>query len=193
MTDNSQKPDATEVPIKTTGSSVVYQNPWITIHEDSTLLPSGKEGIYGYMESKDSVMVAVLNDNQEVYLVRAFRYPSKSWGWEFPGGGGEGEELTVAARREVEEETGIRSRHCEKIGESLVCNGLMTERMTTCVAYDISFDGNQDLADEALTDMRFFSQDEILEMVDSGEINDGQTITGIFYLQRWLHKKGKTA
>jgi len=177
-------------PIKTVSSKIVYQNNWMTIHEDETILPSGKPGIYGYLESNDSAMTAVLDDQNRVCFVRAFRYPSKSWGWELPGGGGEGEEPTIAAQRELEEETGIIAEHCEKIGEALVCNGLMTERTGICVAYGLSFEGKKEIGEEVLSDMKFFSLAEIDDLVEAGEINDGQTITALYYLNRWLAKKG---
>jgi 8-oxo-dGTP pyrophosphatase MutT (NUDIX family) len=178
-------------PIKTISSQVVYQNPWITVREDKTKTPTGNDGLYGYVESKNSVMVAVVDAEQRVYMVRAFRYPTKTWGWELPGGGGDGEEAVEASQRELEEETGIRAKHWEKIGDTLVCNGLLTERQTVCVATDLSFDGHKEDSDETFGDMRFFSLTEIDGLVDSGEINDNQTITGLFFLQRWLQGKGQ--
>src|SRR5690606_4383801 len=53
-------------------SKVVYQNPWITIHEDETVDTAGNKGIYGYMESRDSCMVIVLDDQHRIYFVRSF-------------------------------------------------------------------------------------------------------------------------
>lgn len=176
-------------PIKTTGSKIVYKNLWITVHEDKTLTPTGNEGTYGYVESRDSVMVAVVDDQERVCLVRAFRYPSKTWGWELPGGGGDNEDLLTASKRELEEETGIRAKKWEKLSDTLVCNGLMTERQTVCIARDISFDGHKEDADEVFQATQFFTLDEIDALIDSGDINDNQTITGLFFLQRWLKRK----
>ncbi len=31
----------------TTSRRIVYQNPWITVREDSVVFPNGKEGMYG--------------------------------------------------------------------------------------------------------------------------------------------------
>lgn len=177
-------------PIKTVSSKIVYENPWIKIHEDQTILPSGKPGIYGYMESRDSVVTLILDDQLRVCMLWAFRYPSKTWGWELPGGGGDDEDPAAAAQREVEEETGIRAEHVEKLGQALVCNGLMTERMNIFVAHDLSHDGHKDIGEEVLGDMKFFSLPEIDKLVESGDINDGQTITALYYLNRWLDKRG---
>ena len=83
-----------EAPSKTKISSkIVYQNPWITIHEDQTISQDGNTGIYGYMESRDSCMIVVVDDQERLYLVRGFRYPSQIFGWELPGGGGDNEDL----------------------------------------------------------------------------------------------------
>ena len=52
-------------PYKTLASKIVYENPWVRVREDKILKPDGKEGIYSVMESNDSVMVVVLNDEKK--------------------------------------------------------------------------------------------------------------------------------
>ena len=126
-----------DTPSKTRVSSkIAYQNPWITIHEDQTRDRAGNLGIYGYMESRNSCMVVAVDEHERIYLVRGFRYPSQSFGWELPGGGGDGEDLLTASKRELEEETGIVAQSWEKLGEAYVCNGLMTEKMAVCLAHE---------------------------------------------------------
>ena len=175
-----------EAPKKPTSSKIVYQNPWITIHEDTTTTQDGQTGIYGYLESRDSVMVAPIDSNNRICLIKAFRYPSKSWGWELPGGGGDGENLVEASKRELEEETGIVAANVRQLAVTYVCNGLMTEKQATCVAWDLRFDGHKEETDEVFMDQKFFSLTEISNMIAGGKINDNQTITGIYLVKEWI-------
>lgn len=177
------------LPKKPTSSKIVYENPWIKVHEDQTITPEGQPGLYGYIESRDSVIVAPVDENNRIFMVRAFRYPTKSWGWELPGGGGDNEDLVEASRRELEEETGIRAKDIKALGHTLVCNGLMTERQTTCVAWNISFDGKREESDEVFADQKFFSIPEIHQLIADDEINDNQTITGLYLLEHWLERR----
>lgn len=56
----------------------------------------------------DRVRIVVINDNKEILLVRSWLGMQR---WSLPGGGvGQGEEVVVAAVREVREETGITIR-----------------------------------------------------------------------------------
>lgn len=175
-----------EAPSKTKVSSkIVYQNPWITVREDQTRDLAGNLGVYSYMESRDSCMVVAVDDKERIYFVRGFRYPSQSFGWELPGGGGNGEDLLTASKRELEEETGIIAQSWNNLGEAYVCNGLMTEKMTVYLARDLSFSGHTEQSDEVFGDMRFFTRDEIDVLITQGEINDCQTLAGLQYYHLW--------
>lgn len=176
-------------PWKLLSSKTVYQNPWIRVREDSVIHPSGKEGIYGVIESKDSVIVAALNEKNEVYLIRSFSYPAQIWHWELPGGGSDGEEIRLASKRELEEETGIIAETWDEIGTTRVSDGLMTEKMITLVARDLSIGSKIAKEDENHIDGgKFVSLKEVSRMVTAGEINEGQTITALYLLEHWLQK-----
>ncbi len=162
------------------------------VREDKVVTPTGAEGIYGVMESNDSVMIAAANNQDELYLVRTFRYTTSTWNWELPGGGGDTEGPIPACKRELEEETGIRAKTWEKLGTTQVCNGLMTEKMTTYLARDLAFTGKTEASDEQIAAARFFSRVEIDTMINNGDINDGQSMTGIFLYQRWLQHNKET-
>ena len=178
----------TDKPWQVLDSEIKYQNPWMRIREDKVITPLGTEGIYGVMESNDSVMIAVLNEKNELYLVRTFAYPAGSWNWELPGGGGDQQEPIEASKRELEEETGILAKSWELLGKTRVCNGFMTERMSVYLAQDLSFTGEREVSAEQIDEAKFFSMDQVDDMIASGEINDAQSITGIHLTQKRIAK-----
>lgn len=171
-------------PYKTLGSKLVYKNAWMRVREDKIITPEGTPGIYGVVESDDSVMITVLDDNNRVYLIRTFNYPAQSWNWELPGGGSDGEDTIVASKRELLEETGITAKDWTFLGKTRVCNGLMTERMSVYLARNLSAAAK---SNEAIVgEGNFFSLVDIHKMIHAGDINDGQSLTGLYLLELWL-------
>lgn len=175
-------------PWKTLASKIVYSNAWMKVREDQVITPSGSKGVYGIVESNDSVCIVVLNAQYEIFITKNYRYPAKAWKWELPGGGSDNQDGLQASKRELEEETGIIADNWTKLGVTTVCNGLMTETMTSYLARDISFSGNKELGDESITDGKFISIEELNGMILNGEFDDGQSIAALHLLDLFLNK-----
>ena len=173
-------------PKKPVSSKVVYQNPWITVREDTTIAFDGSTGIYGYIEAYDSVKIIALNNDNEVYLALSFRYPSKSWGWELPGGGSDGEPLLDAAKRELEEEAGLLSNSWLHLGSHYVSNGFLTEQVAIFVARNVREEGVKETSTEIFADSGYFTIDQIDKLIAEGKINGSETISGLYLLKNWL-------
>lgn len=102
----------TSNPWVTTGTKMVYENPWIRVQEDSVLTPEKKPGIYGVVHFKNRA-IGILPVDQEgnIYLLGQWRYCLNQFSWEIPAGGcPEGEEPLAAAQRELAEETGLSAK-----------------------------------------------------------------------------------
>ncbi len=175
-------------PWKVLSTKLVYKNPWIKVHEDSVVKPDGSKGIYGYVELKDSVLIVAMNDRREIYLVPGFSYPVKEWHWQLVGGGNaDGEDMARTSRRELNEETGITAKKMTKLGVTRISNGLLTERMTTYLAQDLIMNPRPAADDvDFIKDGQFFSLKEIHTMIENGDIDDGQTLTGLYLTEQWL-------
>lgn len=134
-------------PWQTLGSKVVYQNPWMKVYEDKVLMPSGAEGIYGFTESKSGVFIIALTDDDKIYLIESFRYPTQKWQWELPTGGiDEGLSPLEAAKHELVGELGMTAEkwtHVNTFGPS--SNGFMNDAQDVFVT-----EGLQKSAEEHL-------------------------------------------
>ncbi|UXM91823.1 NUDIX hydrolase [Paenarthrobacter sp. JL.01a] len=72
-------------------------------------LPSGELGHYEVDESIPFAVAVLIEQDDEILLTRQYRFPLNAWIFDLPGGAGEvGELPEVAARREVQEELGLR-------------------------------------------------------------------------------------
>jgi 8-oxo-dGTP pyrophosphatase MutT (NUDIX family) len=175
-----QKPS----PFKTLSSRIAYENPWMKIREDKIVRPDGSEGIYGVLESNDSVAIVVVNDREEIGFNRIFRYPIQEWKWELPGGGGEGDEAAEASRRELMEETGIEAETSIVLGRTRVCNGFMTEYQSNVLMTGLTYSEATDKA-EGIDTFTFYSIETIDEMIQNGDIDDGQSLAALYQYKLW--------
>ena len=96
---------------KTLSSRPIYENNWISLREDVAELPNGHTTIYGVATFGECVGVVPFIDDERILLVRQYRYVQKEdFRWEIPTGGVHvGENLEVAAQRELQEEIGYRA------------------------------------------------------------------------------------
>ncbi|MGK4581761.1 NUDIX domain-containing protein [Kitasatospora sp. HPMI-4] len=99
------------------GSEVLFRGPRLTLHRDRVIEPHGRPGVYDHIDVRDAVRIVALNALGEVALVEDDFYLQDGRLVHVPGGGMEpGEEVDVAAGRELEEETGWRAGQLRRLG-----------------------------------------------------------------------------
>jgi len=175
---------------KRINSKQVYQNPWLSLNEDKIQFENGDDGIYAYVDRGDGASVIILNEKNEILLVKQYRYPIKAYEWNIPGGGIDSLAPEEAARTEIEEEVGIKLGKLEKIAEFYPLSSLATEkthiflaRVANCIleGKDVS------PSDEEIIEKRFFSIKQALSMIDQGEITDANTANMIQLVARKIN------
>lgn len=146
-------------------------------------LPDGTTFDQFVLELPAAVVVAAVNDARELLMIRRFRFIVDRWLWELPGGYvEEGEDLVVAARRELEEETGWHAGSVEHlvsfepmVGTASAPNAVYIAR--GCVRGDKSTDVNE------ASEVRWIPLDDASSLVASGEIVGSASVVAIAQLR----------
>jgi 8-oxo-dGTP pyrophosphatase MutT (NUDIX family) len=165
-------PDETKNPWTLVSTRNVYDNQWISVREDAVIQPDGGSGIYGVVHFKNIAIGVLAIENDSIYLVGQYRYPLERYSWEIPEGGcAEGEDPLEAARRELEEETGLRAKNWRKLGEAYLSNSVSDELAVWFVATELTQGERRPEGTEQL-EIRRVPFGNALRMALSGEISD---------------------
>ncbi|MEM6916344.1 MAG: NUDIX hydrolase, partial [Verrucomicrobiota bacterium] len=171
----------TENPWITHRTKEIYDNPWISLTESDVTNPKGGSGIYGVVHFKNrAIGVVPLDEEGNTWLVGQYRYTLGSYEWEIPEGGCPGTESPEeAARRELQEETGITAGRLEVILDNIaLSNSVTDERSTIFLARDLSFSSPDPEETEELQ-IRKLPLSEAIEMVDNGAITDSVSVMAL--------------
>jgi 8-oxo-dGTP pyrophosphatase MutT (NUDIX family) len=159
-------------PWRTLGSRSVYENPWISVREDSVIRPDGKPGIYGVVHYKHKAVGVLPVEDDHIYLVGQYRYALERYSWEIPEGGcPEDEEPLRAAQRELREETGLEARSWRRLGEAYLSNSIADEYAVWFLATDL-VPGEQQPEGTEVIGVRRVPLREAVAMAMDGRITD---------------------
>lgn len=173
-------------PWKKLSSRTAYQNPWIRVREDRVIHPDGHKGIYAIVEINPSVYIVAFDEDRKIWLIDCFRYSTESMSLEVPAGGTDGQEPLVAAKRELQEETGLVAEHWRQIGELDSHNGVCRERAHIFFATGLKQTGiNEQLAD-GIERSFALPAEEVYEAIANGRIRDSESIAALHLAKQYL-------
>ncbi len=189
--DEPPRRDLTETVV---GSRVVHRGFYLDFRVDRVRRADGSEADREIVGHPGAVAIVALDDEDRLLLVRQFRLAAGESLLELPAGGldvdEEGrvaEDPEVAARRELEEETGSRAREWRHLGSFWTAPGFATEVMHLYLATGIEPahpDGRLQPDDDERLELVRVPWREALALVDAGEIRDAKSIVGLFWLAR---------
>ena len=162
----------------------VYNGKIINLRVDDALLPNGKTALREVVEHPGGVCIAALTDQDELLLVKQFRYPYMEEILEIPAGKrDERDEAPLeCGKRELREETGAVAGEFVFLGELYPTPGYCDEVIYIYAAKNLTF-GDTDPDDDEFLDVIKMHFNEVLERVLSGEIKDAKTQTAVLKLK----------
>ncbi|MDY4166774.1 MAG: NUDIX hydrolase [Fournierella sp.] len=168
---------------KTLNSDTRFEGRVFTVTVDKVELENGRTSTREVVHHHGGACIAALTENDEIYLVRQFRYAFGQELWELPAGKLEkGEDPFEAARRELGEECGLTAEHFVDLGPVYPTVGYCTEIIYCWAATGLSPCGMHLDEDEFLTPEKV-PFDRAVEMVLSGEIRDGKTVAALLKIK----------
>jgi ADP-ribose pyrophosphatase len=191
-------PDDDPLAERVVASEVVHRGKYMVFHVDTVERADGSRSTRDLVDHPGAVAVLAIDDRERVLLVRQWRVAAGRALLEIPAGtldvhAGVTEEPDVAARRELEEETGHRAAAWRKLASFWTAPGFASELMHLYLATGLTrVDDATRLApdeDEEL-ELRHLPLGDALALVETGAIEDAKSILGLLWLDR-LQRAGQ--
>lgn len=162
----------------------LYEGKIIKLRRDTALLPNGNTAIREVVEHNGGVCVAALTENNEVLMVRQFRYPYFENVLEIPAGkrDSKDENPLECGKRELREETGAIAQNFISLGELYPTPGYCGEVIWMYAATGLTF-GENDLDDDEFLNLEKIPLEKAVDMIILGEIKDAKTQAAILKLK----------
>lgn len=165
----------------------VFDGRLLRVFVDRVELPDGTRAEREVVAHPDAAAVLAQFDRDgapTVVLVRQYRYAAGERLWELPAGTLEdGETPEACARRELEEETGLRADELEPLAAVYTSPGFTDERVHLFLARNPERGAPRPEDDERL-ERRELPLEDAVAMAERGEIRDAKTVTALMMAGR---------
>jgi 8-oxo-dGTP pyrophosphatase MutT (NUDIX family) len=169
----------TQNPWRTLSSRTMYRNPWLALREDRVIRPDGAEGIYSVVEMRPSCGIVAFNEENQIALVGQWRYVHNKYSIEIPTGGSEQDEAPLdAAKRELQEETGLTAQDWIALGTIDNSNGVTTDIAHLFLARSLMAGPSIPQGDEQV-ELRWMPFTDAVLSVINGEITESVSVAAI--------------
>ena len=160
-------------------SKRVYDGRVLAVDVDEVEEPGGVRATREVVRHSGSVAALAVHDDGRVVLVRQYRYAVDEAVWELPAGRLDpGETPLEGARRELEEEVGLRATRMEPMIVFYTTPGFCDETMHVFRATGLEVVPARPEEDERIEPLAL-SLETAREMVARGEVREGKTLVAL--------------
>jgi ADP-ribose pyrophosphatase len=174
---------------KITSSEYLVNDRWMKLRADACITLSGREiSPFYVIEYNDWVNCLVINNEDEVTLLRHYRHGIDDFVLEIVGGGiDDGETPEATIRRELEEELGLTGTTLYLTGTCYVNPSSQTNKTHCFIALGGTFDGER--LDEPGADFQVVKMPlgELVRLIEGqSEVMQSLHLTSIFFALNFL-------
>ncbi|MBQ9840414.1 MAG: NUDIX hydrolase [Erysipelotrichaceae bacterium] len=171
-------------------SQKIFSGKIFDVVVDDVEIENGNHAKREVVYHNGGVAVLAVNDQNEIYLVKQFRYPFLQEMYEIPAGKREkGEDPKLCGIRELKEEIGMEADHFEYLGKMHSSPGCFSEIVYLFLATGLHSTGQQ-LDEDEFLDVYKVSLDKALEMIENDELTDAKSQLAVLKYY-YLQNKGK--
>lgn len=155
---------------------------YIKFRQDEVILSNGNKTVRDVVVHPGAVAIAAINENNEVIMVKQYRYPIGQICYELPAGKLEpGEDPLQTAKRELEEETGFQAKEWEKLTAFYTAPGFTNEVIHLFLARGLKESQAHPDPDEII-EYESIHINSLRRKVDTGEVKDAKSMIGLFWI-----------
>ena len=164
---------------KKISGELIFDGKIIRVEKDEVLCPNGSKSFREVVRHNGGAAILCVTDNDEVLLIKQFRYAYNDVIYEIPAGKLEkGEDPYDAAMRELEEETGYKAKKLEHLCDIYPTCGYSSEIIylylaKDCVKTETKFDEDELIISE------YVPLAKVKEMILNNTLKDGKAICAI--------------
>lgn len=176
---------------KTVSQNYIYRGKILNLRRDDITTVEGNPAVREVVEHHGGAAVIAVTDEDEILLVRQYRYAIGDYMVEIPAGKLEqGEDPFEAVKRELREETGATAERVTSLGWLYVSPGYVTEKLYLYAAEGLTF-GEQDLDPDEYLDVIRMPFAEALDIAIGDGFRDAKTDTAILKLALLRERRSK--
>ncbi len=168
--------------------SVAFSCPSYQIAQEQIRIPTNHIIDYYYVTIPPSVMVIPITANGRMVLLHQYRYPTRSFSYELPGGNTQGKSPLAAGKAELVEETGYRARRWRRLGSFHPYSGMSDEVCHVYLATELR-PGRQHLEDREFIQVIEMPIGDVYRRIERNRIRDGMTLASLLLARSYLRKR----
>lgn len=174
---------------KKLNSKQIFDGVVVKLYVDDVELPDGKKTIREIVRHPGAVCVIPIDSDENVIMIKQFRYPFSEVLLEVPAGKLEpNEDPLEAVKRELEEESGVVADNVEYIGTMYTTVAIIDEKIHMYLATGLTYK-NAHPDDGEFLEVEKIPLKTLVEMVMDGKIPDSKTQIAILKAEKILSQR----